>query len=220
MDVKPVVEQSLNTVDAIQTSDLEMENAALRERVSLLENLVKQVVALSNLGSVPSATSQSSLATPSTSANPAMDWEALNHLTVPSSQSGGVTLSPAMYHATPLTATSDDSMTNPTVSLFENESVHRQKSGLDLTCHPAAMVTSSLAEAALQRVRTPSVSVSLEMNSARLRTVARVVVALAKVKGLTKPTSPWNRQDHTRRSRWMSRCGARDQWARKTGMRG
>ncbi|WWD07818.1 hypothetical protein V865_005924 [Kwoniella europaea PYCC6329] len=82
-DVKPVInhtpspvpeivqQQSLlpMSVENIEINQLKAENAALRERVSLLENLVKQVVAVANFSGLQSSSSSSQDIKPTVNSN-------------------------------------------------------------------------------------------------------------------------------------------------------
>lgn len=180
VDVKPVVAAPSPARPTASTfvdvPALQSENAALRERIGLLENLVKQVVALSNLGGLPQSAPPAPPAHSSTPHDPVepFDW---NTLVVPPQPSHlSPTLSPTLY---------------PTQSLDRVQQlvVKSETSEMNLACHPAAVVTCAGApntSQALQRARTNSSLVTLEMTSARLDMMARVVIAVAKLRGWDK----------------------------------
>ena len=149
---------------------LQNENSALRERIGLLENLVKQVVALSNLGGLPTtapAPVQPEAASPDSVQ--AFDWDTLVAPAQPSRLE--TTLSPSMYPTQPLDAVAQTAV------------VKSETSEMNLACHPAAVVTCATPSQALQRARNPSSLETLEMTSARMETMARVVIAMARLRG-------------------------------------
>jgi hypothetical protein len=179
VDVKPVVAAAAApslphsrpaAPMSVDVTALQNENAALRERIGLLENLVKQVVALSNLGGLPTsapAPVQPQPASPDTVQ--AFDWDTLVAPAQPSRLE--TTLSPPMFPTQPL-----DAVAQTTV-------VKSETSEMNLACHPAAVVTCASPSQALQRARNPSSLVPLEMTSARMATMARVVIAMARLRG-------------------------------------
>jgi hypothetical protein len=210
---------------------LHAENAALRERVVLLENLVKQVVALSNLSTVPAVPVQSvpTNVTPVMEQEPTIDWDSLVQSHMPSTQ---LDMGLGLTVGTGAVGVGLASTLSP--SLFPSTGSHSPMTSLDLTLpisdpssieipntlarHPAAVATLSAssvslagtesADAALQRARTPlDFDLSLERNKERLAQVARVVVALAKIKGWTGPShSSHSRRDSVGRARARSKA--------------
>ena len=172
MDVKPVtglvdVKPDLPVLESfnqtLSTASLQAENTALRERVALLENLVKQVVALSDLGGISALPTSDKHMTQSPLFDPddssPVDWDAVFTHSAPDIGLDA-TLSPA--YPTPLpSSTSTEPRPNP------------------LARHPAAVATPS-PDGSLQRARS-----SLVVTTERLGMAARVVVALARRKGWT-----------------------------------
>ncbi|WVQ97921.1 hypothetical protein IAU59_005039 [Kwoniella sp. CBS 9459] len=171
-DVKPVIPQSPSHEDvelktvvpttpiarasaSISPADrLHAENAALRERVSLLENLVKQVVAVANLSgindraaSVVSGTStvaeqehQPELVSPIAANN--IDWAAflsvphITPTTAPSAPGLDATLSPPYYPAT--LADAPKAPTDTQSNLPTNQMTPVSSSIVEVTSNPVA----------------------------------------------------------------------------------
>ncbi|KAK4684172.1 hypothetical protein P7C73_g6027, partial [Tremellales sp. Uapishka_1] len=218
-DVKPFVPVSSTlplpaSGDALGMERLKVENTILRERVVSLEHLVKQVVALSPFGATPSAsttttTTASHLPTPISTIltavepappTPTIDWDAFFSQPQPTGpastfdQSISPTLSPPPF---PIT------LSDTTVPSLDSSTLES-----NLARHPAAVATSS-SEESLQRARQQLIS---NVGEQRLRTVARVVVALAKLRGWSNLSPSRTRK----RACWPeNRCLGR----RRTGMR-
>lgn len=240
-DVKPILPLPTPTFAAPMTAPivdsmtaLHAENAALRERVVLLENLVKQVVALSNLSTVPAVPVQpvASNVTPIIEQEPTIDWDSLVQSHMPAQHDMGLgldvgtvgvglssTLSPSLF---PSTGSHSPTMASLdlTLPISDSSSVEIPNT---LARHPAAVATLSAssvslvgterADAALQRARTPlDFDLSLERNKERLAQVARVVVALAKIKGWTGPSHSHSRRERDRVGR--ARARSRATWCR------
>ncbi|ODN77867.1 hypothetical protein L202_04981 [Cryptococcus amylolentus CBS 6039] len=200
LSLSPTMASTSEQVDSLQA-----ENAALKQRVTLLENLVKQVVAVANLSGQSQPPANLSSQAP-------IDW--LSVFTSPSAATtSGLssTLSPGLP---------------PTVSSFPTSHTNlasRQESLNPSACHSAVVVTSPAAlsrgklGAALQRARGAtsmrSLAVALARDERRLRQVARVIVALAKQRGWI---SPYPRPSMVVSS-WKSSLGARARG--RTGMR-
>ncbi|RSH83810.1 hypothetical protein EHS25_005425 [Saitozyma podzolica] len=235
-DVKPTLPLPTPTFAAPMTAPvvdsmtaLHAENAALRERVVLLENLVKQVVALSSLSTVPAVPVQPAAATvtPIIEQEPTIDWDSLvqSHMSSTQHDMGlglsvgtvGVglasTLSPSLF---PSTGSHSPTMASLdlTLPISDPSSIEIPNT---LARHPAAVATLSASsvslagtertDAALQRARTPlDFDLSLERNKERLAQVARVVVALAKIKGWTGPSHSRRERDRVGRARARSRA--------------
>jgi len=236
LDVKPVVTpaspmstnvQATSSYGDMSIDSIQAENAALRERVGLLENLVKQVVALSNLGGIPSAQASTQVAAPP--ASPAFappqsfEWDAILNANADNQSANArmnATLSPPMFPIQPLEVATELSIPSANPALPSNTDVN-------LACHPAVVVTCASSQA-LQRARIPSRSVPLEMSSARLGMMAKVVIALAKLRDMSslrsrvstpKPLT-WNTKSQRTRSGTVRRTEARRRQSRQSGTRG
>ncbi|WWD22181.1 hypothetical protein CI109_106672 [Kwoniella shandongensis] len=167
-DIKPVIAPSPIRAVSPATStanqdaslaELRAENAGLRERVSLLENLVKQVVAVANLSGLddkPTITTTTATAiessTPTTAQN-AVDWAAF--LSAPSAAPApGLesTLSPSLFPSTILNNT-DSSATSAYQSSFVSESkpTLSEVTSNPVARHPAAVATESSVFLATER---------------------------------------------------------------------
>lgn len=237
-DIKPIIPTVAPRAVATLSGDaLQRENAALRERIVLLEHLVKQVVAVSNLGGISSA-SASFVASGSSALaasrpeqhqqtispayepvppTPTLDWDAL---LVPAP-----TMTDHLYPSVPanISSTSTSSLPIPIPTSSSAPTPPTQDPAHNtLARHPAVVATSCLppvsshetaARGAQQRAR-KHVIVRSEMDSVvvdsartgmgmglgagtgtgtglveasgfRLRQAARVVLALAKLRGWT-----------------------------------
>jgi len=237
LDVKPLVAPASPMLTHVQATpsigdntinSLQTENAALRERVGLLENLVKQVVALSNLGGIPSSQppAQTTVAPPSPALVPpqSFEWDAILNASNADTQSAtarlSATLSPPMFPVQPLETAIDLSIPSANPALASNIDVN-------LACHPAVVVTCASSQA-LQRARTHSLSVPLEMSSARLGMMAKVVIALAKLRDMsnlrlkasTPKPSTWTTRSQRTRLRLVRRTEVRRRQWRQSGMKG
>ena len=207
LDIKPVITQSLPAYTPSDSgSSLEVENANLKQRVRLLENIVKELAALSSLNTgAPQATEQKPAETLTN-----LDWDV----------NTSPTISPPLFPSEPFEA----------LEPLPSAQTEIQPD-LNLACHPAVMATSPCQGQALQRARNTSVSAPLEMNLSRLGVAAKVIIALAKLRGLASLSRPslltWKttsqglqrrQRQRLRRSR-MDIGGTRQVW-RTTGMRG
>jgi hypothetical protein len=211
-------------------ASLQIENATLRERVGLLENLVKQVVALANLSGLPSSASalvSSTQSAPSVTVDEQapLDWDTLVNSTTQNNNLNA-TLSPSMYPVEPLESTRIDinlAPSLPSVSAFPSNN-----SEMNLACHPAVMATcAGNPGQALQRARTTSPLGPLEMSSDRLGVMAKVIIELARVRGMsshspltwtTRSAKP--RSDLRARRARLTRRESRSARIRSRGMRG
>ena len=237
LDVKPVVAPASPPLTNVQgpplfgdmtINSLQAENAAIRERVGLLENLVKQVVALSNLGGIPSAQPPAKSAAPPTSpayvAPQSFEWDAILNASNANAESINArlsaTLSPPMFPVQPLDVATDLSISSANPALPSNTNAN-------LACHPAVVVTCATSQA-LQRARTPSRLVPLEMSSARLGMMAKVVIAMAKLRDMSslrskvstaKPLT-WTTKSQRTRQRLVRRTEVRRRQWRQSGMKG
>ncbi|KAL7418621.1 hypothetical protein Q5752_007079 [Cryptotrichosporon argae] len=183
VDVKPVVplpSAALAPATAGTHADaLRTENAALRERIGLLENLVKQVVALSSftpapvlapapvdsLAAVTFATDTFPLGEPSA----IVDWDSF---TQPD-------LAPELSQDS---ITSTSTMSTDIVSTLP--AFAEPTDNALVACHPAAVVTPASA-GALQRATNSAASTGGARAAGRVRMLARLVVALARIRGWT-----------------------------------
>ncbi|KAK8846867.1 hypothetical protein IAR55_005957 [Kwoniella newhampshirensis] len=161
-DVKPVIAASPSRATTPTTTqdpliELRAANAALRERVSLLENLVKQVVAVANLSGLEDKSSSPSTAptlsiensTPNATQN-TVDWSAF--LSVPSVAPPGpgleFTLSPALFPTSiPNTAMPTTIELTPqayqTQFLPDSKPILSEETSNPVARHPAAVATKS-----------------------------------------------------------------------------
>jgi hypothetical protein len=191
LDVKPVIPASplsLAALPPISVEQLAAENQGLKERVGLLTNLVRQLVALTNLDS-------SNLAAPvaQPSSHP---WQ---------TSAVAPTLSPNLF---------------PTLPTQLPQSVNE----MSLASHPAVMVTrASTPSRALQRTRNPTFLTPLEPTLGRLAMVAKVVIQLARLRGLTSdpssPSSMWTLCSHRTTNR-ATKLNARRRHRLRFGMKG
>lgn len=174
-----------------QGADLEAENSALRWRVGMLENIVKQAANFfSAYNTVDGQAPPTSLLSANTT-NPAYQQP---------SPAMEATLSPAMYPVTgPQAVSSPLNLQNslPTEASTSGDVV---TSLFDLSNplarHPAVVATlpavsSERRGVALQRARGGMTGINLDLpaNQRRLSDVARVVVALARLRGLTSASA-------------------------------
>lgn len=212
IDIKPIIQPTEKCQDGLEAEKLKAENMALRERVTLLEGLVKQVVALSNLGGLePTLTD---IVTP----------DCTTLFTSSEQPTTTTTLSP--------TLSLDFTLPPPNQTQLRAESTED-----NLACHPAVMAISGLvppqtSRETQQRARKCSTLISCkreiqkkgsmvvegmkEMDGERLGMVARVVVALARRRGWVNFSS-LNNNNNTRQSRESRR------WrrvGRRNGMKG
>ncbi|WWC59408.1 uncharacterized protein I303_101963 [Kwoniella dejecticola CBS 10117] len=229
-DVKPNIQQSPVptshqplpqtgfATNSTQLDQLKAENSALRERISLLENLVKQVVAVANFSGLSTAQQEakpavhrqqtSEIVSPITGNS--MDWSSLLSASGPVAPTAGLesTLSPPYYPSTITDAppaTSHQAIQQPEssyhrIALESNASMPANP----VARHPAEVATSSLpaprgAEKgkALQRARGTNSTVStLTLSTTsdliteeRIALVARLVIALAHQRGWITSTT-------------------------------
>jgi len=173
------------------------ENAGLKERVGILENLVKQAFALSNLSNPSTITTIDPSSTSfSYSTDQPIDWNALFAQPPPTATSISTNTAYEPYSGLETTLFPSFAPNPPIVLSLQDEP-------FNLARHPAAVATMPKHGMSLQRART--CLIPSEMSTVRLRMVAKVVVALARRRGWTKLSS--------RRSRLrMDRCGV-SRWA-------
>ncbi|WVW78623.1 hypothetical protein I302_100582 [Kwoniella bestiolae CBS 10118] len=203
------------TTETNEVTHLKAENAALRERVSLLENLVKQVVAVANFSGLQSSSSTTQDIKPSVTVveqQPAdlvspttsnmIDWSSFISapVVIPPPTAGlDSTLSPPLYPST-ITDIAPSSQSQPQL-LNGNELVSNVSN--PVARHPAEVATMSSASSdeeehkALQRAR-GNHSIHSDNNSTtnnnliteeRIRLVSRLVIALAQRRGWITPQS-------------------------------
>lgn len=146
-DVKPIIAPPSpvpvpqpTAFGEVTLTHLQSENASLKERIGLLENLVKQVVALANLSGLPTTTPtpvpppQTVRSASTVSEHQSLDWDAL--VNPPQNNSLDATLSPPMYPVQPLEPaqpTFDLTPSLPSAPAFPSINTE-----MNLACHPAA----------------------------------------------------------------------------------
>ncbi|WVN85685.1 uncharacterized protein L203_100834 [Cryptococcus depauperatus CBS 7841] len=152
-DVKPDISGDLSMVSQLMldarddTVQLREENKALKERVGLLENLVKQVVALSNLGGLPLL---------QTDSLGSKEGTCQTILEAPAGLEA--TLSPSFYKQSLLGDQKPSTSLDTASPLPQSDSHTDTFSALKLdipplACHSAVVATSSFWDRALQRAR-------------------------------------------------------------------
>lgn len=220
-DAEVAVKQELVSASASSTTtshadidQLVAQNNALTQRVTMLENLLKQVVAVSNFGGLaPLMTAPSSEPTlPVHQSEPPVVEDDTFDITsfIESNHATDAPTTPTGY--------SVQSSQNPSAS-----SIH------PVACHSAAVATFVLSPAsavdegkAQQRARGTGMEMSLEsrlITSERLDKVARILGCLAQLRGWTRPTTTkfttiWDstsacRMRRHKRRGVRSRCGMR-----------
>lgn len=177
-------------------ADLSAENAALRWRVGMLENIVKQAATFFSAcnavdGQVPPVGAAAMFNNSNTAAayqpSPAME-ATLSPSMFPSIARDAVVVSSPLNLQSTLPTTQTSTSGDVVSSLFNLSN--------PLARHPAVVATlpavsSERRGVALQRARGPLTGINLDLpaNQRRLSDVARVIVALAKLRGWTSARS-------------------------------
>jgi hypothetical protein len=172
-----VVKQEYIAPHTVSTSEIDKlvsENRALLERITMLETLVKQVVALSDL---------SGLNAKSPIIKPSFDTLALPQATDVFDFNSFVNPTVDDNSSLPITQSSP-TLATPTWSSIDTNSIH------PIACHSAAVATSDLPlpgkGEAQQRAKGTGLNLHPSLiTKERLSLVARVVVASAKMRGWT-----------------------------------
>lgn len=163
----------------VDVEQLVAQNRALTQRVSMLENLLKQVVAVSNFGGLaPPAPAQApvvdTLPAPAASVDDTFDITSF----IQSNHTTDAPVTPTTY-----STTSMQSSQNPTTSFHP------------VACHSAAVATFVLSSdkgKAQQRARGTGTEQSLDsrlITTERLDKVARILGCLAELRGWTSTTT-------------------------------
>ncbi|ADV25475.1 hypothetical protein I305_04659 [Cryptococcus gattii E566] len=237
VDVKPIIEPSPLTLASpavVLTSNddlmaIKTENANLRQRVTLLENLVKQVVAIANFSPPVSSTSQRTpvnqyASLPSQSS---LDWSSTLSATsiLPAGLSS--TLSPGLPARNSTVSTTSTSQITQLVQTSQPELASSQNVSDSVACHSAVVATTSAPlikgrlDVALQRARENysmrSLALALAKDEKRMAQVARLIIALARHKGWISHSPLSGRTLNTARKGCLEERRCRQRW--RVGMR-
>ncbi|OXM76128.1 hypothetical protein C364_06232 [Cryptococcus neoformans Bt63] len=237
VDVKPIIEPSPLTLASpavVLTSNddlvaIKTENASLRQRVTLLENLVKQVVAIANFSPPVPSTSQRTpvnqfASLPSQSS---LDWSSTLSATSVLPAGLSSTLSPGLPARNSTVSTTSASQLTHHAQTSQPELASSQNVSNPVACHSAVVATTPAPlfegrlDVALQRARgnysMHSLALALAKDEKRMAQVARLIIALARHKGwISHPRrssqpldTAWKGCLEGRRCRQRSRVGMR-----------
>ncbi|EAL17558.1 hypothetical protein CNBM1240 [Cryptococcus deneoformans B-3501A] len=184
VDVKPIIEPSPLTLASpavVLTSNddlmaIKTENANLRQRVTLLENLVKQVVAIANFSPPVPSTSQRTPVNQFASlpAQSSLDWSSTLSATsiLPAGLSS--TLSPGLPARNSTVSTTSASQLPHLAQTSQPELASSRNVSNSVACHSAR---------ARGNYSMHSLALALAKDEKRMAQVARLIIALARHKG-------------------------------------